>query len=60
MASKKITVKLVKSPIGRQPKHRATVAGLGLKRLHQSVQVEDNASTRGMIKSVEYLLEVSE
>lgn len=56
--NKTISVKLVRSPIGRQPSHRATVAGLGLKRMHQTVQLEDTASVRGMINKVSYLLEV--
>ncbi|HSX20062.1 MAG TPA: 50S ribosomal protein L30 [Gammaproteobacteria bacterium] len=61
MANKKqLTVKLVRSPIGRQPTHKATIAGLGLKRMHQSVQLEDTASVRGMINKVSYLLEVTE
>lgn len=60
MANKKLSVKLVRSPIGRQPAHRATIAGLGLKRMHQIVEVEDTASIRGMIDKVSYMLEVIE
>jgi large subunit ribosomal protein L30 len=56
--NKTISVKLVRSPIGRQPSHRATVAGLGLKRMHQTVQVEDTPSVRGMINKISYLLAV--
>jgi large subunit ribosomal protein L30 len=56
--NKTITVKLVRSPIGRQPSHRATVAGLGLKRMHQTVQVEDTPSVRGMINKISYMLAV--
>jgi len=58
--SKKLAVTLVKSPIGRQPTHRATVVGLGLKRLHQTVHVEDNANVRGMINKISYLLSVKD
>lgn len=56
--SKTISVKLVRSPIGRQPSHKATVAGLGLKRMNQTVQLEDTPSVRGMINKVSYLLAV--
>lgn len=57
---KKLTVKLVRSPIGRQPSHKATVAGLGLKRIRQTVELEDTASVRGMINKVSYMVEVQE
>ncbi len=59
MANKKLTVKLVRSPIGRQPSHKATITGLGLKRMHQTVQLEDTPSVWGMINKVSYLLEVT-
>lgn len=58
MANKKVTIKLVKSIIGRQPSHKATVTGLGLKRINQVVELEDTASVRGMINKVSYLLEI--
>lgn len=57
---KKLTVKLVRSPIGRQPSHKATVVGLGLKRMHQTVQLEDTPSVRGMINKVSYMVEIVE
>lgn len=60
MANNKVTIKLVKSIIGRKPTHKATVAGLGLKRINQIVQLEDTANVRGMINKVSYLLEVME
>ncbi|NOR51243.1 MAG: 50S ribosomal protein L30, partial [Gammaproteobacteria bacterium] len=48
MADKKtVSVKLVKSTIGRLPAHKACVAGLGLRRMHQIVEVEDTPSVRG-------------
>lgn len=59
MANKKLTVKLVRSPIGRQPSHKATVTGLGLRRINQTVQLEDTPSVWGMINKVSYLLEVT-
>lgn len=62
MASKneKVTVTLVRSPIGRLASHKACVAGLGLRRMHQTVTVEDTPSNRGMINTVSYLLKVEE
>jgi large subunit ribosomal protein L30 len=55
-AKAKIKVTLVKSPIGTKRNHRASVRGLGLKRLHQSVVVEDTAAVRGMINCVNFLV----
>ena len=54
----KIKVTLVKSPIKRIKAHKACVAGLGLRRMHQTVEVEDTPSTRGMINKVSYMLKV--
>lgn len=56
----KLRIKLVKSTIGRKPKHRATIQALGLRKLNQVVEKEDNAQMRGMIHQVGYLLEVEE
>ena len=60
VASNKPTVRvtLVKSFYGRLPKHRATVTGLGLKRINHTVVLEDTPSVRGMINKVSYLLKV--
>ena len=58
MANLKVT--LVKSPIGAVPKHKKTVEALGLRKLNKTVELPDNAATRGMIKQVEYLLKVEE
>jgi large subunit ribosomal protein L30 len=58
MADKTIKVKLVKSVTGCKQTHRDTVRGLGLKRLHQTVELEDTASVRGMISKVFYLVRV--
>ena len=55
-SGKKLKVTLVKSPIGTKPEHRACVRGLGLRRMHQTVEVLDTPSNRGMIKAVSYLL----
>lgn len=56
----RLEVKLVKSTIGRLDKHKKTVEALGLKKIGQTVVKEDNASVRGMIDSIDYLLEVKE
>ena len=56
MADKKIKVTLVKSPIGCKVAHRATVRGLGLRRINQTVEVVDTPQTRGMINTVFYLV----
>jgi len=56
----KLRVTLIKSLIGRLKKHQACVSGLGLRRMHHSVEVEDTLSNRGMINMVNYLLKVEE
>ena len=55
-----IKVTLVKSPIGCIPKHKRTVEALGLKKVNKTVELPNNAATKGMIKQVEYLLKVEE
>jgi large subunit ribosomal protein L30 len=55
-----VKVTLTKSVIGRLPAHRACVAGLGLRRLHQTVSVIDTPENRGMINTVSYMLKVEE
>lgn len=56
----RLKVTLVKSRFGRLPKHRATVAGLGLKRINQTVVLQDTPQIRGMINKVSYLVRVEE
>ena len=56
--TKTVKVKLVKSPWGRLPKHRACVVGLGLRRVGSERELEDTPAVRGMINKVSYLLEV--
>lgn len=60
MAKSKQTVKvtLVRSPIGSQPKHKLCLQGLGLRRMHQTVEVEDTPAVRGMINKINYMLAV--
>ena len=64
MAAKKqpklLNVTLVKSVHGRLAKHKACVTGLGLRRIHHTVQVNDTPENRGMISKVSYLLNVEE
>ena len=64
MAKKKtsgrVRVTLVRSVHGRLKRHQACVRGLGLRRMHQTVEVEDSPCTRGMINKVSYLLAVEE
>lgn len=56
MADKKLRVTLVKSIINCSEKHRATVRGLGLRRMHQTVELADTPQVRGMINRVYYLV----
>ncbi|MDO5026865.1 MAG: 50S ribosomal protein L30 [Tissierellia bacterium] len=56
----KLEIKLVKSTIGRLDKHKKTAEALGLKKIGQTVVKEDNASIRGMIDSINFMLEVKE
>ncbi len=56
MSKKTVKVTLVKSPIGCKAAHRATVLGLGLKKIRQSRELEDTPAVRGMIRTVSYLV----
>lgn len=60
MKKNKLKLTLIKSTAGRLPKHKATIASLGLRRMHQTVQVENNPAMAGMISQVNYLLKVEE
>jgi len=53
-----VKVTLTKSVIGRLESHRATVKGLGLRRMHQTVELQDTPAIRGMINKINYLLKV--
>jgi len=55
-SGKTLKVTLVKSTIGTMRRHRATVRGLGLRRLNHTVEVADTPAIRGMINQVSYLL----
>ena len=58
MANAKIKVTQFKSAIGRLPSHKASVKGLGLRRIGHTVEVEDTPAIRGMINSVSYMVRV--
>ena len=58
MAANRIKVTLNKSTIGRLRSHKACVAGLGLKKIRQTVEVEDTPAVRGMINKVYYMVSV--
>ena len=56
----KLKITLVKSTIGAIPKHRKTVEALGLKKLNKTVEMTDNAATRGQIQQIRHLVKVEE
>jgi large subunit ribosomal protein L30 len=59
MASQ-VKITLVRSPIGRLAAHKACLTGLGLRRMHQTITVDDTPCNRGMINAVSYMLKVEE
>ena len=59
-AQKTVKVTLVKSPFGELARHRATVRGLGLRRMHQTVVVADTKEIRGMLNASRHLFRVEE
>jgi len=60
MAKKTLKVTLVRSSSGRNPLHKKTLQGLGLRKINQAVELEDTPSIRGMINQTSYLLKVEE
>jgi large subunit ribosomal protein L30 len=58
--AKKLRIKLIRSTIGRIPKHRRTVAALGLRKINHIVEKDDSPVIQGMVKSISYMLEVEE
>lgn len=58
MATKKVKITLVRSQIGTMERHRQCLIGLGLRRMHQSVEVLDTPSNRGLITKIRYMLSV--
>lgn len=59
-SKKMIKVTLVRSIAEKIASHKACVAGLGLRRMHHTVMVEDTPAVRGMVSKVRYLLKVEE
>ncbi len=55
-AAKTLKVTLVKSPIGAIQKHKACVQGLGLRRMHHTVTLQDTPEIRGMINKIIHLV----
>ena len=60
MAEKTIRVTQTKSIIGRLKAHKACIRGLGLKKINQTVEVEDTEAVRGMINKVSFMVSVEE
>ncbi len=60
MSDKKLKVTLVRSFHGRLKKHQACIRGLGLRRMHQTVEVIDTPENRGMVNKVSYMLRVED
>ena len=58
--AEKLRITIVKSPIGAVPKHRKTVEAMGLTKMHKTVELPDNAATRGQIQQIGYMLKVEE
>jgi large subunit ribosomal protein L30 len=56
----KLQITLTRSVIGRPQDQRETVTALGLRKLHQTVEKQDNAAMRGMINKVSHLVTVKE
>ena len=60
MAEKKLKITLIKSTIGAVPKNKAVVESMGLRKLHSSVTLPDNAATRGQIQKIGHMIKVEE
>ena len=54
----KVKVQLVRSPIGTKESHRATVRGLGLRKLNSTSELQDTPAVRGMINKIAYLVKI--
>lgn len=60
MSDKTVKVTLVRSFHGRLKNHKACVRGLGLRRMHQTVEVQDTPENRGMINKINYMLRIED
>lgn len=59
-AAKMLKITLVRSTIGQVPKARATAKAMGFRKLNQTVELPDNASTRGQIQKIRHMVKVEE
>lgn len=57
-STKKITIRLIRSAIGRPEKQRFVLRGMGLTKLHKMVELPDTPQTRGMIDKVRHLIRI--
>ncbi len=53
-----VKIQLVRSPIGCKESHRATVRGLGLRKIRSVSELQDTLAVRGMIKKISYLIKI--
>jgi len=60
MSDKTVKVTLVRSFHGRLKNHKACVRGLGIRRMHQTVEVKDTPENRGMINKINYMLRIED
>jgi large subunit ribosomal protein L30 len=60
MSAKQIKVTQIKSKHGRLASHKACLRGLGIRRMHNTVSVQDTPANRGMISKVSYMLKIEE
>lgn len=60
MTQKTITIRQIKSAIGRHASHQACLRGLGIRRMHQAVSVHLTPENQGMINKISYLLKIED
>ena len=60
MTGTKLSVTMTKSKYGRLPRHLACLKGLGLRKINQTVEVQNTPENRGMINKISYMLKVEE
>lgn len=60
MSDKKIKITQIKSKNGRLQSHKACLQGLGIRRMHHCVSVDDTPAIRGMINKISYMLKIEE
>jgi large subunit ribosomal protein L30 len=59
-SSKKLRITLVRSLLGNTERHKATVRSLGLRKIHQTVELADTPQLRGMVAKVAHMVRVEE